>query len=65
MNDNAPTDMNDREITIGCTIFLKHNGRFRKVTHLERLENGVWIVGCDAGGAFLLPQSKNNVTVVD
>lgn len=60
-----PTDRNDMPFTVGDRIFLEHNQRVRTVTSLMLQDKGVWIVGCDEGGAFLWPESKDNVTLLD
>lgn len=63
---NPPTDRHGKQISVGCTVHLSHNGRDRRVTALSPhpANNGTWIVGCDEGGSFLLPQSRDNVTVL-
>lgn len=59
-----PADKHGREVKVGCMVHLDHNGRDRRVTVLDYAGNGTWIVGCDEGGSFLLPQSRDNVTVL-
>ena len=62
---NLPTDKNGNPVDIGDRIYLGHNGMVRTVTSLMLLKDGSWIVGCDAGGAFMLPESQYNVEVVN
>lgn len=59
-----PRDKFGKEINVGCTVHLDHNNKNRVVISLEYVGSDVWIVGCDAGGAFLMPESTFNVTVV-
>lgn len=62
-----PKDKYNRTIFVGCNVYLKHNNRIRKVVHITRSDGGnrdQWVIGCDSGGAFLLPQSQDNVTLI-
>lgn len=62
---NLPTDKNGNSVDVGDKVYLEHNGKVRTVTSLMLLMDGSWIVGCDAGGAFMLPESQDNVEVMD
>lgn len=62
-----PKDKYNRTIFVGCNVYLKHNNRIRKVVHITRSDGGdrdQWVIGCDSGGAFLLPQAQDNVTLL-
>lgn len=61
---HLPTDRDDMAVRVDDHIHLKHNGMDRRVTSLMYTGDGEWIVGCDEGGGFILPQSKDNVTHV-
>lgn len=60
-----PADKHGKEVKVGCMVHLDHNGRDRRVTVLDYVGHGVWIVGCDEGGSFMLPQSRDNITVLE
>ena len=60
-----PFDRNGSYIDIGDKVYLEHNGKVRTVTSLMLCGNGDWIVGCDEGGGFILPDAQDNVTVLD
>lgn len=62
---NLPVDKNGSSVDVGDRVHLEHNGKVRTVTSLMLLMDGSWIVGCDAGGAFMLPESQDNVELVD
>lgn len=59
-----PVDRDDMAVRVDDHIHLKHNGVDRRVTSLMYTGDGEWIVGCDEGGGFILPESKDNVTHV-
>lgn len=62
-----PKDKYNRTIFVGCSVYLKHNNRIRKVVHITRSDGGnrdQWVIGCDSGGAFLLPRDQDNVTLI-
>lgn len=62
-----PKDKYNRTIFVGCSIYLKHNNRIRKVVHITRSDGGdrdQWVIGCNSGGAFLLPMCEDNVVVL-
>lgn len=62
-----PKDRHGRQIEVGRNVFLKHNNRVRKVVHITRSDGGnrdQWVIGCDSGGAFLLPQTQDNVILI-
>lgn len=61
---HLPTDKDDMAVRVDDHVHLKHNGMDRRVTSLMYTGDGEWIVGCDAGGGFILPESKDNVTHV-
>lgn len=61
---NLPADKNGNSVDVGDRVYLEHNGKVRTVTSLMLLMDGSWIVNCDAGGAFMLPESQDNVEVV-
>lgn len=62
-----PKDKYNRTIFVGCNVYLKHNNKVRKVVHITRSDGGnrdQWVIGCDSGGAFLLPRDEDNVTLI-
>lgn len=62
-----PKDKYNKTILVGCNVYLKHNNRIRKVVHITRSDGGnrdQWVIGCDSGGAFLLPRDEDNVTLI-
>ena len=61
---HLPTDRDDIAVRVDDHVHLKHNGKDRRGTSLMYTGGGDWIVGCDAGGCFMLPESKDNVTHV-
>lgn len=61
---HLPTDRDDMAVRVDDHVHLKHNGMDRRVTSLMYTGDGEWIVGCDEGGGFILPESKDNVTHV-
>lgn len=61
---HLPTDKDDMAVRVDDHVHLKHNGMDRRVTSLMYTGDGEWIVGCDEGGGFILPESKDNVTHV-
>lgn len=61
---HLPVDRDDMAVRVDDHVHLKHNGMDRRVTSLMYTGDGEWIVGCDEGGGFILPESKDNVTHV-
>ena len=51
----------DGPLHVGDRIHLSHNGMDKVVTSLM-WDGDAWIVGCDSGGCFLLPEAKDYVT---
>ena len=59
-----PVDKNGVELEPGCVVHLDHNGMDREVTCMMLKRDGKWVIGCDDGGPFLMPDSEDDVTVL-
>jgi hypothetical protein len=59
-----PTDADGIPIRPGDDIHLSHNNRDRHVVSMTLCEDGTWLVHCDSGGGFSMPDSKGYVTHV-
>lgn len=59
-----PTDRNGKVVMVGSKVRLLHNGNVRTVTDMSPCGNGQWRVYGEHGG-WLMPQSKDNVEVID
>lgn len=62
---NLPLDKNGNPVDVGDRIYLRHNGKTRTVTSLVLHKDDSWIVCCDSGGCFMLPESQDNIMVID
>lgn len=62
---NLSLDKNGNPVDVGDKIYLRHNGKIRTVTSLALHKDDSWIVCCDSGGCFILPESQDNVIVID
>lgn len=62
---NLPLDKNGNPVDVGDRIYLRHNGKTRTVINLALHKNDSWIVCCDSGGCFMLPESQDNIIVID
>ena len=59
-----PVDRRGVPVDVGCSIYLAHNGRVRRVTGLTLFGDGRWGAGCDSGGSFMVTGNEGNVTVL-
>lgn len=62
---NLPLDKNGNPVDVGDRIYLRHNGKTRTVTSLMLHKDDSWIVCCDSGGCFILPESQDNVIMIN
>ena len=57
-----PRDANEMSVRPGDDIHLDHNDKVRHVVSMSMCEDGTWLVHCDSGGGFSMPDSKEYVT---